>query len=28
VIFMVQHMGSPYNFRGQLQQLVHQAVVS
>jgi CubicO group peptidase (beta-lactamase class C family) len=28
VIFMVQHMGSPYNFRGQLQQLVHQAIVS
>jgi len=28
VIFMVQHMQSPYNFRGQLQQLVHQAIVS
>jgi len=28
VIFMVQHLGSPYNFRGQLQQLVHQAIVS
>jgi len=28
VIFMVQHMRSPYNFRGQLQQLVHQAIVS
>jgi CubicO group peptidase (beta-lactamase class C family) len=28
VLFMVQHMQSPYNFRGQLQQLVHQAIVS
>jgi len=28
VIFMVQHMQCPYNFRGQLQQLVHQAIVS
>jgi CubicO group peptidase (beta-lactamase class C family) len=28
VIFMVQHMQNPYNFRGQLLQLVHQAIVS
>jgi CubicO group peptidase (beta-lactamase class C family) len=26
VIFMVQHMQSPYNLRGQIQQLVHQAI--